>query len=659
MGIFYTLYGNNFYNSIYFILFQPFSLITYLSISHMTKGDNRRQLLEMQLRRGLNLSSGEYISSYLDDVGGDEERAERLAEAAALLETIVQVMLNENISLKKWYFFEDLESVLKSWQLKDFPKAALRIKEKVAQVLVERKKITDVIGLPRVGNQNSRKYDDKEVLSWCYNMRSSGDNYTNSYITRRITDMCGLTCKATPSTSWFETLFATHEMKVLTAQGRFGKRGRRAQLYQGYNPIDTTALFANDVWQADGSRFQLINWTNKDGKAVFLWIVVIRDAMSGRILGWSFGMDGVKENRWMYLEALTDAVTNTGCLPHQLVVDRFPGHNSDDWKAVDDGIRRLGGSVWYAHKASGKAQVERWFGTLQTVFVAQSKYYYGEGIMSKRPYAHRSIEQLATIRKTATKEGWNFNKASAEAEKVLNAYNQTPLSYYSRKYKKVDKSPEMLYDECDSPHAISIEAYEIARLLWSRTEITVAHQMISPIIEGFKFHFEISEEIFFHHKQVVVCYNLDDLSAIHCFSMKNEAYLGKFERIEGVKIHGPEADYAALAKSNARIKALDNAAKEALGQKTAHSDAGMVDILMTGLTSKENAENGESDYLADSFLPQQATKTVSEAQKTVVEKKKTKNNAKGNRIAGDDFPRMHDDWDDLDVNMDTLALSQM
>ena len=636
----------------------------------MTKEDNRRQLLEIQLRRGL-MASSDYVSYYLEEVKGDEERAEQLAEAAALLETIVQVMANENISLKKWYFFEDLEVILKSWQpknetggrtrkheLKDFPIAALPIKKKVVQVLVDRKKITDVIVLPRVGNQNSRKYDDKEVLSWCYNLRASGDNYTNSYITRRITDMCGLTSKPIPSVSWFETLFATHEMSVLTAPGRYGKRGRRAQLYQGYNPIDTTALFANDVWQADGSRFQLVNWTNKDGKAVFLWIVVIRDAMSGRILGWSFGMDGVKENRWMYMEALTDAVTNTGCLPYQLVVDRFPGHNSEDWKAIDAGIKRLGGSVWYAHKASGKAQVERWFGTLQTVFVAQSKYYYGEGITSKRPYAHRSVEQLKAIRKAATQEGWSFNKASAEAEKVLIAYNQTPLSYYSRKYAKVDKSPEMLYDECDSPHAIPIEEYEIARLLWSRTEITVANQMISPIIEGFKFHFAINEEIFLHHKQVVVCYNLDDLSAIHCFSIKNETHLGKFERIEGVKMHGPDADYAALAKSKARIKALDTAAKEALAKKTAHSDAGMVDILMGGLTSKENAENGETDYLAD-FIPQEATPAVEQEQPNV-EKKKRKRNTKDG-IAGDDFPRMHDDddWEVLDIDITRFALNQM
>lgn len=560
--------------------------------------DGRRKMLAYQLNIIATRVEKDYLKYYA--VSYDASRAASLATAASLLEAIVEVIRMENLNLKKRWFFDDLQEILTIWKVKDLPKSSKRIREKVLHLLESGQKITDVVHPHYEGNANAVRYDDAEIMAWMVVMRDSGKNYTNAFIIRHIQEICTMVGKAIPSQAWFETIFASQEMKMLTT-GRYGKRGRRAALYQGYNPV-LRAIFGGDCWQVDGSRVNLVNWFDANGKAIFLYVVVIRDLMSGKIIARTYCLG---EDRWVYLDVFKQALTNAGYMPHQVVCDQFPGHNTLEWMTFQKRMEDEGCEFTFTSRAQGKAQVERWFSTMQTVFAAHSLFYYGEGVLSTRPHAHRSKEELTTARKQARLEGWNFDLAADESEKILEAYNSTKLCKYSRKWRNVEKSPTELHDSCEKPHVNHLQAPQIARLSWSRTEKKVANYMISPIVDGVEYHFGTEDLNILFEKRVIVCYDSNDLSHVHLFEdTAFEKYLGRAERVWEAQLFGADKDYTALTASKERNKRINKQLaerKEALIAPI-QGDSGMLNILMGGFASKADLEQSESEWLKDNLL---------------------------------------------------------
>ncbi len=63
------------------------------------------------------------------------------------------------------------------------------------------------------------------------------------------------------------------------------------------------------------------------------------------------------------------AVETAGHLPYELAYDRFPGHNTTEWELLFERMKTIGVKLTKTHKATGKAAVERFFGTLQDVIL--------------------------------------------------------------------------------------------------------------------------------------------------------------------------------------------------------------------------------------------------------------------------------------------------
>jgi len=348
----------------------------------MTDATNYSTIISKNANQFFNKHTIYYVAKYGNQKGKD------LASAAATLDAIVHWIKQEEINVKKNQFFESVALSVSSLDIRYLPTNWRRLKEKILEAL-SGVDVTQIIVPPRLGNNNASRNFEGIIPSMVYAMRATGYNFTNAHIIRRVSLICELTERKAPSKSWFEQLLAKQETKVLTAVGRYGTNSRKAQTFKSYNPI-AGAVFAGDAWQMDGTRINMVGW-NEDGKSHFLYVVAVRDVMSGACIGVSFGE---VEDRYMYINALKMAVQKAGYLPYNLVLDKFPGHNTEEWINVTEKLKNKGVQVQYTAKATGKAQVERWFGTLQTVFMMQSNYYYGEGIMSKRPYAHRSVEVL-------------------------------------------------------------------------------------------------------------------------------------------------------------------------------------------------------------------------------------------------------------------------
>jgi hypothetical protein len=515
---------------------------------------------------------------------------------------------NENINPCKHQFFKDVAQIVKENEVSYLPQNHRRLREKILPLLGNHKTDTfalnevqhtmknaaSVIKLPRLGNQNAVKHDDKTIIAWILILRKSGNNYTNALIIRKIQQMCELVGKTIPSTSWFEAYLAKQETKVLTAD-RWGSKGRKGNILRGYNPTQN-ALFAGDAWQMDGSRVNMVSWKGEDGKEHFLYVVVVRDIHSGSILGASFGE---VEDRWMYINALKMAAIKTGYVPYELILDKFPGHNTDEFRHVEDRLKREGVKVTYTSRATGKAQIERWFGTLQTVFMMQSQYYYGEGIQSSRAYAHKSVEALKKTKQVAKANGWNFDKAVQETEMVLEAYNATPLSTYSRKHQNVAQSPMQLHDQSDKTNVTKLDIWKPLKLFGLCKTLAIRNNQLRTEIYKQEYLYRIEDAYtILHYKEVSMYYDVNDLREVVVMDKEGHKYLCTAKIQERAMIYGKDADWSILAKHKAHIKTIEAAKQTAFKEKTeAATDMGEVDILMAGYVPKHLSEAAETAYL--------------------------------------------------------------
>ena len=337
-----------------------------------------------------------------------EKQGKELAEAASVLQAIVCIIRANEVNLKKNDFFMTVANAVSSLEVRYLPTNWRRLKEKILEA-ISVQNITEVITAPRLGNTNASKNFEGVIPAMVFAMRATGYNFSNAHIIRRISLVCELTERKAPSKSWFEALLAKQETKMLTST-RFGANGRKAQTFKSYNPV-AGAVFAGDCWQMDGTRVNMVDW-QEEGKSKFLYVVAVRDVFSGACIGVSFGYN---EDRYMYQNALKMAVQKAGYLPYNLILDKFPGHNTQEWETIVTKLENRGVQVKYTAKATGKAQVERWFGTLQSVFMMQSNFYYGEGIMSKRPFAHRSVETLKAIKKEAKKTSFDIEMGTSKS----------------------------------------------------------------------------------------------------------------------------------------------------------------------------------------------------------------------------------------------------
>lgn len=515
--------------------------------------------------------------------GFEPEKAIRYAKAVHVLYDIVQMGTNAK-QASKFIEKNDIDLPRNERRLNDKLKAFKLALNEHGQI---GSWVTEIVGVKRQGNQNARKYDDAELIAWLVMLRELPQNYTNTFIARRVLEMCVMTEKPTPSFAWCEKYLSSRECKEITLS-RFGK-GKRGNWLRGYNPV-ARALFSGDAWQMDGTRVNMIPFT-EGGKTDFLYIVAVRDVHSGAVLGFSLG---TVENRYMYIEALRMACKYTRYLPFELVLDRFPGHNTEEWGTITEKLMKYGTKTTYTSKATGKAQVERWFSTLQTVFMQQSDYYYGEGVQSRRVYAHRSAEYLARIKKDAKREGYDYDKAVTEMLNVLQAYNETKLSSYSRKYKTIDKSPLELHSDSDKPNVVTVQLYDTLNMFGLQTSVKHRGGQLKIEYQGIEYLYWIArKDLIFEYEKFRVSYDIDDMTNVYLFD-ENNHFLSEATVQKTITMHGNNVDYNALAKSKAKLKEVEQVRNERRNERV-----GEASLLMGGSVSKLEYEASETAFLLD------------------------------------------------------------
>jgi len=306
------------------------------------------------------------------------------------------------------------------------------------------------------------------------------------------------------------------------------------------------------------------------------------------------------------------AVRNAGYLPYEFRYDKFPGHDTAEWLFVETSLRRMGVEMTQTTKAEGKAHIERWWGTLQTVFMSESDLYYGEGIKSSRKYAHRSKEYVVKMRSWASKNGFDFDTACRETNKILEAWSSTPYSDWSTKFKKIDKSPLELHNECSRPYTIDIAHPRFCYLFGIRRDISIRNYMILTQIDNATYYYGIDDcEVVEKYTGVktINCFDPESFDKVHMFMGEN--YLGTFDRVTQAQQYGPNKDMRAVGRMKAISEKMKSHRTNKIAQLECSSDTyyeeepvlvtSETGILLGHKVAKRDYEAAESKFLQDDW----------------------------------------------------------
>lgn len=494
-------------------------------------------------------------------------------------------------------FFKNLGELVASEGWTYLPKNYRRLKEKIDYV-VNGVDVKEVIKLPRAGIVTRKPYDNAEVIGWIVHLRCAGQNYTGAYIARKVIQLAEMRGVQPPSFGWVEKFLAQPKIKFLTGGERHGK-GKHGAQYRSYIPVEG-ALHAGDCWQMDGTRVNFIPHQSSDGKERSLIIIGVRDVHSGDLIGYHFD---TKEDRWGYFHALEMAVKNAGHLPYELVHDRFPGHNTAEWELLTKRVNHLGVKTTVTSTATGKAHVERCFGTLQTVFMQDSPWYYGEGIQSSRENAHRSPEYLARAKKDARKVGFDFDMAWQSATEVVERYRDTKYSKYSRKNATIELSPKEMYAASKTPNVKDVDDFRRVEIFGTERPATIRNQgIVRTRIQKVDYVYRVPNySVLKNYKEVALCYDLEDLSTVHLFapgSDVNRAYLGEAVEERGAVLYGPDAEYDKLAKMKAARAKVEERRKQEL-EELAGPVADEMDLLLAAVAPKTTTDAAQDSWIAE------------------------------------------------------------
>jgi hypothetical protein len=517
-----------------------------------------------ELRRYIDQESGRYMMYY---AGTHQQQS--LSKAAAVLGYAVRYIKSTAYDVRKSEFFELILDAVEKLEIKHLPTHVRNLKARVLEV-IQGVAINDIVRLKRVGNSNALKYDDPEVVAWIYQLRSHPRNFTNAHIIRQVNELCGLHGKPAPSNRWLGSLMEQPLSRYLTVN-RYGDLHRNSYYQRNQIPL-AGAMHAGDAWQIDATRVNIASFKGEGKSRHFVIVTTVRDVCSGDILGYSFGLS---ENRWSYYVALKMAVENAGYLPYELIYDRFPGHNSEEIKTLFAALKAFGVRLNKTSKSTGKQQLERCFGSLQTVFMNQSDYYYGEGIKSKRAAAHRSPDYVIKLF-NLKKEDWNFDAACNESTRIIEAYRNTKLCTYSRKHKNVEASPNQLHQQMEKPDIIDATPERMAYIFGLKKKLKHISGLFKTEINKVTFYYRSSDYNFIsRYSEAIVCYNPDDLSYVHLYEVSNKPlkkHLGiALEEIPAYNF-GPAAQWDKIQKVQAIVRELEAMRAEELQLKKAAGD---------------------------------------------------------------------------------------
>jgi hypothetical protein len=529
-----------------------------------------------------------------------EQQIKCLARTAAVLEEIAIYYKEKGWKFGKHQGYEEAGKWLKEnerryFPLKYIPTNARKIKEKIDALVKYEKLITDVVVMPRAGNEHPALYSGeqkKEILGLVIRQMISGKGWSDMQLIRMIKRRYTLWNELVPSDATIRRLMETPSVKLIVANGRYDEGTKKRQKYRHSTPLEK-AMFAGDCWEMDGTKVQWQGF-EVDGVRRSLYIVVVRDVYSGSYLGWSYGLS---ENSDMYFEALKMAVETQGYLPYELRVDQFS--KNEKIENVFAQIEKYGVKYTIGKLSTSKAAVERGFKTLQEVFESELDTWIGEGILSSDENSRPTAEWLKKNAKKLKVSGWNWDAAWTAHNVLMMQYNSTKLSAYSKRLKRLELSPIELHSTCEKPHRVHIEIWEMASLFWAKeTRAIRNYKLVFERRDGdkvFDFNDEKYLPILKKYNEVTVRYDNQVLDEVMIFDPITDEFLCSVKAFSKIQLYGPSAEYDRNVEYQNRRKEVQTALKKERDDylEASQRDVDEASLRMGALIGKDLKEAAE------------------------------------------------------------------
>jgi hypothetical protein len=445
----------------------------------------------------------------------------------------------------------------------------------IDSIIIDKRKLT---------SGNNKKFNDLHAL-FTSGVMSVGKAYSAVEVLNQIIPMCKRANINIPSLSWVKSY-----MKNNTGHNEYSTRygNEKASKIMPYASMQP-ALHADKQWQVDGWNLPFY-FKNENGKQDKLTLIAIRDAYSRKIVGYSIGRS---ENRITIMQAFEDAISNTECLPFEIVVDNHSFNKTKEAEYFINEINKVGVTWTITENPQHKAIAERGFKKLGEQFCKNRYGYIGQGIKTREKNG-RSSQEL--INDFGTKSGkiLSENEIVLIGISVVKEFNETVANGYSA-------SPNELYAKSEKPARFEIDIFERIRILIKRSEYKILRGQINITIAGNKYEYQVNAATYnqYNGKKVGVRYETPNL--IYLFDLdtdKQICSLKQKRKIHGALADQTEDDMQALARNKGRIKGIITQSRqnaENLVERALQLHPEALEILHYSTTPKDVMKQAEID----------------------------------------------------------------
>jgi len=362
---------------------------------------------------------------------------------------------------------------------------------------------------------------DLQIQLWAKALLSDPVNSTARSIWRSLAEICKENKIDTPSYSWVKKFVRKNESNIEIYTSKYGTE-KAENNRKPYAKI-ICAKQAGSQWQIDG--WDLPFYYKGFEKLILL---AVRDAHSKKIVGYSIGES---ENTQVILEALQDAVKNTGFISFEIDSDNHSFNKTKESSYFKEALEKLGVTWTVDSNPKRKAIAERYFRHLGELYCKKYPGYIGQGIKTKEKSGRPSQEYIDKFTKAGT---WlSKEEIKLIALKAVYDFNNTTLT------KLYGITPNEAHEKSEKPHAISVDIFERVRLFTKKANLKVIRGQINLTRSGITYEYQLSAEQYgkLNTKNVIVRY--EDFSTIYLFDEKDRA-IGSVKQKVG--IHGALAD---------------------------------------------------------------------------------------------------------------------
>lgn len=341
-----------------------------------------------------------------------------------------------------------------------------------------------------------------ELEKLVFDIYKNPKKYNKTDIFRKVREYCEGAGMKSPSLRWVQDKCT--EYRNYVAESRYGKSKSLdllpyVSLKQAQNP-DTQ-------WQVDGFTLPFYYEGHKR-----LVLVAVMDSFSRAFVGYAIAES---ENTDSILEALADAVKNTGKVPAEIVFDNHSFQRTQEAGTLTEQLERMGCVCRKSENPRFKSLLERAFGTLNEQYLKQYPGYLGQGIRSRLDHGIPAPEY--TDRYKGARRWLTRDQIRAIAIQAVHDYNHGP-----RLSREKRLTPRMeAYRGGASLYGLAVDDVTRNTLFLRKVSYLVSKGRITITRGGKKreYGFNSAEYMKYNGQRVLACYA--DPSEIYVFDRDN------------------------------------------------------------------------------------------------------------------------------------------